>query len=194
MDDIINYLEHYWEYILYVIGGYFLLRFIFNFGIKEYHSHWNHLLDDFKFSTEEFYTLLKRKLEDNLISNAHIESINLKEGGTFSSRRKYLRIEWKDYQFDFCSAPFGKGFFVSWWLLHKNPIMKLIIGRMPFIGKWLVKKWYPITYYKIDTASMFMTYCQSAIQQVIKDITLEKGMRVLTENERKPILNNIFKR
>ena len=39
---------------------------------------------------------------------------------------------------------------------------------------------------------MFMSYAQSSVLKVIEDITNEKGVRALTEAERKPVLNNIF--
>ncbi len=41
---------------------------------------------------------------------------------------------------------------------------------------------------------MFMSYAQTSVLKVIDDITNDKGVRALTEAERKPILNNIFVR
>tara|TARA_R110002072_G_scaffold260722_15_gene419351 strand:- start:388 stop:786 length:399 start_codon:yes stop_codon:yes gene_type:complete len=128
------------------------------------------------------------------ISGISAESVSLFEGNIFSARRRYIRIMWKDYQYDICAAPFGDGFFISWWLLYKNPLGKIIFSKIPFIGNWMVRNFYPITYYKIDTASMFMTFAQTAVLKVIDDITKEKGIRSLSEAQRKPILNDIFKR
>ena len=105
-----------------------------------------------------------------------------------------LESSGKKYQYDICAAPFGDGFFVSWWLLDRASWIQILIRLIPFIGSWLVRKLYPITYYKIDTASMFMTYAQASVLKVIKDITNDKGVRALSEAERKPILNDIFKR
>ena len=112
----------------------------------------------------------------------------------FSSKRRYIRVKWKEYQYDICAAPFGNGFFISWWLLYKNSIGKWLISKIPFVGGWLARILYPITYYKVDTASMFMTYAQSSVLKVLDDITNNKGVRALTESERKPVLNDIFKR
>ena len=69
----------------------------------------------------------------------------------------------------------------------------IIISKIPFVGKWLVKKWYPITYYKVDTASMFMTYCHNAVLNVIDTITKESGIRI-SEQQRRPVLQDIFTR
>ena len=32
-----------------------------------------------------------------------------------SAKREYLRMQRGKYAFDICAAPFGNGFFVSWW-------------------------------------------------------------------------------
>jgi hypothetical protein len=101
-------------------------------------------------------------------------------------------VKWKDYQYDICAAPFGNGFFVSWWLLYRDSIWKIIISKIPFIGRWIARTLFPITYYRIDTASMFMTYAQSSVLKVIDDITNNKGVSALTKDERKPLLNDIF--
>ena len=85
-------------------------------------------------------------------------------------------------------------FFVSSWLFYRNPILKILISKLPFIGGWLARKLFPVTFYKIDTASMFMTYAHQSVLNVVEAITKEKGTRALTEAERKPTLNNIFKR
>jgi len=162
---------------------------------KEFHSHWNTLLDGFSYSSKDFYYELKKELQKTKIAGIDTTNVQLKEGGLISPRRIYLRINWKNYRYDVCAAPFGNGFFISWWLLNKTLIIEYLLSRFP-LGQWLVKKMFPVTYYKIDTASMFMTYCQQAVLTVIERITDGSGTRALTEDEKKPILNdkNIFKR
>lgn len=160
-----------------------------------YHSNWNTLLDEFEFSTKEFYDLLKTELKNHGIQGITINYVSLKEGNAFSNKRLYLRVTWNDYQYDICGAPFGKkGFFISWWLLYKIPFGQKLLSSVPFLGGLLVRSFYPVTYYKIDTASMFMSYAQSSVLKIIDDITKDKGVRSLTERERKPVLNDIFKR
>lgn len=192
MDDFTNYIIQYGIFILYVILVFLLLKFIFSRALKNYHSRWNTLIDDFDFSTQEFYQLFKKELLSQGISGISTSDVSLHEGNIFSPKRRYIRVRWKDYQYDICAAPFGNGFFVSWWLFYKDTLGQIIISKIPLIGKWLVKSLYPITYYKIDTASMFMSYAQSSVLKVIDDITNNKGVRALNESEKKPVLNNIF--
>lgn len=188
-----NQILEYATYVAVGIGALFVLRSLFSSQIKQHHSNWNTLLDNFNFSTNEFYTLLREELKSHGISGIECSSVRIKEGNLLSSRRLYLRVEWKEYQYDMCAAPFGKGFFLSWWLLYKTSIGQIVTYKIPFIGAWLVKKWYPVTHYKVDTASMFMTYCHSSVLKVVKEITKDAGIR-LSEQEAKPILKDIFKR
>ncbi|MEN8775490.1 MAG: hypothetical protein ABF263_09240 [Polaribacter sp.] len=81
---------------------------------------------------------------------------------------------------------------MSWWLLYKDSIAKILISKIPIVGGWLAQKLYPVTYYRIDTASMFMSYAQSSVLKVIDNITNNKGVSAFSEAEKKPVLNNIF--
>ena len=193
MNTIINYVSEFGLIVLAVIILFFTIKSLISQILKNHHSNWNTLLDGFNFSTHEFYTLLREELKNQSINNLNINDVSLKEGSFFSRRRRYLRIKWKEYQYDMCAAPFGKGFFISWWLLYKNSMGTIIISKIPFVGKWLVKKWYPITYYKVDTASMFMTYCHNAVLNVIDTITKESGIRI-SEQQKRPVLQDIFTR
>lgn len=85
-------------------------------------------------------------------------------------------------------------FFISWWLNYRDTQAKKNLSKIPFLGNWLVKKLYPVTYFTIDTASIFMTYIQSSILKVVDDISEKNGLRSLTESERKPLLKDIFHR
>jgi hypothetical protein len=44
------------------------------------------------------------------------------------------------------------------------------------------------TYYRADTAAMFQSLVHSAVLQVIDEMTKQRGLRQLTELERKPVM------
>ena len=52
----------------------------------------------------------------------------------------------------------------------------------------------PATYYRIDTALMFQTAVHAEVLAVIDGMTKAKGIRALSEDERKPILRDFFQR
>jgi hypothetical protein len=171
-----------------------ILIWIFKKSIKDYHSHWNTLLDNFSFSTEEFYNLLKEELNSHGIKEMSMVNKSLNEDNMGFSKRRYLCVSWKDYEYFICAAPFANGFFISWHLVYDDSGMKIFISKIPFIGTWLADKLYHITFYKRDTASMFMTYTHQSVLKVIDDITNQKGVRKLTENERTPQVTDFNKR
>lgn len=160
---------------------------------KEFHSRWASLLPNFKYSTQEFYDLVKTEMLNHEVEKLTYESVNLTTSHILSHRRMYLRVKWEDYHYDLCFAPFGDGCFVSWWLMYNISTGEEIFSKFPLIGGWIVKSFYHKTYYQIDSASMFMTYAQKSVLAVIDDITKGTGIR-LTELDRKPILSEINKR
>lgn len=170
-----------------------LILFIVKSPIENIHSHWSQLIPNFKFSTMDFYKLLEEEMRNHKVEDLSFSEERIKTGNIFSSRRIYLSVKWKNFRYDMCFAPFGDGCFVSWWLIFETTSFEFFIGKIPLIGEFLRRAMYRITYYKIDTASMFMTYAHNSVLMVIDEITKETGIR-LSEDERKPIMRDIFHR
>jgi hypothetical protein len=157
-------------------------------------SHWSTLIENFNTSPLDFYEAITQAINKREIPNASIDRISWNESHLLSAKREYLRISCKkDFYFAICGAPFGTGFFVSYWLLQP-PDGCLVSLFSPFpilsgIARLLVRPW---TYYRIDTASMFQTATHSALMEVIDSITTSQGLRALPEGERKPIMKGFF--
>lgn len=160
---------------------------------KDYHSHWSTSMSNFKYSTQSFYEQLSDELKSHAITGLKVKPTYLKEGNTFSYNRMYLQIDWKDYRYYVCLAPFGDGTFISSWLNVKTSLVQTIISRIPFVGRWLERTLFPTTFFTIDTAGMFMSYCHNSVLKVADDITKDSGFRI-SDSDRKPILKDIFKR
>jgi hypothetical protein len=79
-------------------------------------GHWHSHIDDFSTSALEFYELVKAGIARREIPDLAISSVEWKEGGLGSGKRVYLRISRESLNFDICAAPFGTGYFFSWWL------------------------------------------------------------------------------
>jgi len=67
------------------------------------------------------------------------------------------------------------------------------ILEVPVLGALYERFFHPITYFKIDTALMFQESVRLAVHEVIDEITKSKGIRALSESERAPIMNDLFK-
>lgn len=155
-------------------------------------SHWYTLIENLQTSPMEFYASVGKAIERRQVPDAKTDRIDWKEGGVFSAKREYLRVRRKEYLFDICGAPFGTGFFISWWLGEVPSGLWALLSDLPAIG-WFFRLFIrPATYYKIDTALMFQTAIHSAVLEVIDEITKTKGLRALSELERKPILKELM--
>lgn len=165
-------------------------------------SHWHKLFEGFQESPQRIYSLLEEAIDKREIPDVKISRISYPEAGVLSARREYLRVRRKDHIFDVCAAPFGTGFFVSWWLgKPRKPFLILIwillIVFVPIVGLIIVILWWISlreTYYTLDTALMFQDSVHSAVLEVIDLATEGKGIKAMSELERKPILSDLFKR
>jgi hypothetical protein len=72
--------------------------------------------------------------------------------------------------------------------------LNLKILGIPIIGPIYEILFRPITYYKLDTESMFQQAIHNSVMEVVDEITKAKGLRLLSELERKPILKEFFQR
>lgn len=65
---------------------------------------------------------------------------------------------------------------------------------MPVVGPFYERIFRPATYYKIDTALMFQSAVHDAVLEVVDGLGRAKGLRALTELERKPTMREFFQR
>ena len=84
-------------------------------------SRWHHLVDDFNTSTLDFYNAVARAVQAREVPDTKVWRFDISEGTVFSAKREYLRIRRRNVALDVCAAPFGKGFFFSWWLVRPGP-------------------------------------------------------------------------
>jgi hypothetical protein len=79
-------------------------------------SHWCKLIENLQTSSLDFYVAIEQAIKKREVPETVTSRIEHQEGGIFSAKRQYLRVERKNLAFDICGAPFGTGFFVSSWL------------------------------------------------------------------------------
>lgn len=204
-------------------------------------SHWAKYFDFFQASTQEIYKAVEAGVARRQVPDTAVSRAVYREGGIQTAGREYLRFERKGQQIDLCAAPFGTGYFISWWLTEKPasgvlymilllllvggvfaislkllgvlvgllaavvslPFMLLILGNavkqgvvgseqallaVPVIGTVYRALFRPVTYYRIDTALMFQEAVHRSVLEVIDGLTTAKGIRALSETERKPTI------
>lgn len=156
-------------------------------------GHWNHLFAEMKHDPKEFYNLVIALLNEREIPNVYATIINLKEGGMLSHQRLYLQLSRGDYIFHVCAAPWGTGFFFSWWVRQRVTGIDELLILIPYFGPRIVKFRQYQSYYKLDTDAMFRSSVHQSIQAAIDKLTTAKGIRGLTELERQPREQPIIK-
>jgi hypothetical protein len=219
-------------------------------------SSWGQLIENFQTSPLAFYQSVETAVKARAVPETNGTRIEHKESGLASANREYLRLHRGKHAFDICAAPFGTGFFVSWWFTEPPlpfgilytlgflfavmvamaiafgagfssagatsgfgagffwggglaffgvPALLWVLGNamrqgkidgestvlaMPLVGGAYERVFAPPTFYAMDTALMFQQAVHNAVLEVIDCVTAEKGVRALTEAERKPILKS----
>lgn len=146
-------------------------------------------------SSAEFYAGIESAIASEKLPDVKCERVNISEGGILSAKREYLQVRRKEHVFLICSAPYGNGFFISWWLGEIESGLLATLSSLPFVGwifRLLMAVAKPITYYRIDTALMFQSVVHSAVMSTLDGVMNTKGLRVLTESERKPLMRDFF--
>lgn len=90
-------------------------------------SSWRVLFDDFNTSSIAFYNSVITALKRREVPDIVYEKVEWNESGVLSAKRLYLRVRRGHLMFDICAAPFGKGFFISWWLAGPAPAFGLLL-------------------------------------------------------------------
>jgi hypothetical protein len=79
-------------------------------------GHWHTLIESFATSSLDFYKLVTAGIALRKIPNLTVSRVEWQESGLGSGKRVYLRVSREGLNFDICAAPFGTGYFFSWWL------------------------------------------------------------------------------
>jgi hypothetical protein len=221
MEDLSKFFQHAYAWLQEKINRIYALlrerdtRHMPDKKVSSILSHWHKLFEGFQESPQRIYGLMEEAIKRRKIPDVKISRISYPEAGALSARREYLRVRRKEHIFDICAAPFGTGFFVSWWLGEPKTffwllasiifVFILIIGLgigLPWwlplgIGFTIIGLWklsLRPTYYRLDTALMFQDSVHSAVLEVIEQATEGKGLKALSEPEKKPIMSDLFKR
>lgn len=109
-------------------------------------AHWYALIDNFRYSTHEFYREVEDALQKRDVPGLKLSEVKYFESGVLSDKRIYLRMAREEFAFDICAAPFGQAYFFSVRFIEVPPIslIKLslaavVVGAVfrliaPFLG------------------------------------------------------------
>ena len=150
-------------------------------------SNWSTMLDGMKEDPQLFYLEVQKAMESRNVPDVKFGRAELKEGGFFSAKREYLTIRRGDLNFLICGAPFGTGFFVSWWLFAKVHPWRDLIRRLLRLPPKMD------SCYQQDTTSMYRTIVHRSVLDIVDDITKSQGKVTLPDIERQPVLSGFFK-
>src|SRR5690606_29084810 len=112
----------------------------------------------------------------------------------WDARQIYLRIRKGRLSFIICASQLGNNYFVSWWFGERVSMARDFWPRGPFFGKAISNMLLNQNFYQADVDSMFKSLSQHRVNEVIKGLCEQKGIRGLTDKELKYINIPLTKR
>lgn len=140
------------------------------------HRHQLHHFENFQLSSQEFYDDLSKQIEAQQFPDLQVSVVERNTSSLLSHKRLYLKITWKDTStFYVCAAPFGKNFFISYWLLEipedfSDLVMRKVFGYVP-----------PKTMYLADMETTFKKSIETCVEHSIVSVTTKQGYRIVPD-------------
>ena len=142
-------------------------------------SHWSTLIENFQVSPLAFYDAVEEALKRRNIPTTKSERVDYREAGVLSSNREYLHVRREKLIFDICGAPFGTGFFVSWWLaeprlgLHPAARGILLLVMLGVTG-WLLSE---VSFVGVlVTLAILLTFAVIVLDHLVTDGQIDEGL------------------
>jgi hypothetical protein len=125
--------------------------------------------EDVQLSAREFYATLRKLIAEHQFPNVECGVVTFADGGLFSSRREYLEVRYQSYRYYICAAPFGRNFFISWWLKEHESLWDRF-------RNW-IEGAKTRSFYEVDTQQIFTSSITFLLDELIKRIQSERGFR-----------------
>ncbi|MFN0278666.1 MAG: hypothetical protein ACKVRN_08690 [Pyrinomonadaceae bacterium] len=138
-------------------------------------ARWHGSIENPFCSPLEFLQMVEQEIIEKDFSNISRSYITRREGGWFTSRRVYLRIQGFGLFFDTSATVEGNSLVVSWWLHREQPDMVDLFSELPVLGYFLSKTIRAETYYAVDIIEHFQHSIHESIVEVFKRLGEQNG-------------------
>ncbi|MGV3598041.1 MAG: hypothetical protein ACO1PI_09240 [Bacteroidota bacterium] len=147
--------------------------------IRHILEHWIGYFDTVQYSTQEFYGLTEESINQRELPGVKLTRVKFFQDSSLWAKREYLRVRNREFIFDICAAPYGNGFYVSWYMGKRSTLFYRFMIRVPLIGPMIQVLAESKTYYQIDSMAMFRACIKACVDEAVEKISAEKGVRSL---------------
>ncbi|TCC93701.1 hypothetical protein EZ428_02720 [Pedobacter frigiditerrae] len=141
-------------------------------------AHSSFHFEDLQLSSQKFYQSVEDTLNSFEYPNLRVTRVNLSEGTFITSSREYLCIQHKEHLFYVCAAPFGRSYFISWWLKEELSLWTFILSIIPFFGERWARNSMKKTFYQQDSEDLFLQSIKKIVEALVEKVTSDKGFRL----------------
>jgi hypothetical protein len=153
---------------------------------KEVINHWSQYVPNMTQTPQEFYAAIEALIAHHEIPDLKMKRVKYFEKGLLSAKREYLQIRGHNHFFDVCAAPYGKGFFVSYWQRENLSSKVKLLSKIPIPKIAMLTSWWAstTTFYMADSIQMFLNLVHTSIVTALDKELTTKGLKGLSESQR----------
>lgn len=137
-------------------------------------AHSSFHFEDLQLSSKEFYQSVEDQLKWYEYPQLSISRVNLSTGSMFTGR-EYLCVQFKENRFYICAAPFGRSYFISWWLKQEPSFWTVFLSYIPFFGERWARNSMKKTLYQQDSEDLFLQSIKKIVEALVEKVKLDKG-------------------
>lgn len=155
-------------------------------------ARWQTSLENVACSPLEFYAQVEDTLIESELPNLQFSNITRNEGGWFSLRRIYLRIQYQRLYFDISAFVGGNSLIVGWWLHLETQGLTDLFLEIPILSFLLERTTRSETYYKTDYLEFFQRTVHNSILRIVDELQEANGLPLLPPEARIPVWEEIW--
>ncbi len=156
---------------------------------------WQHVVKDFKTSTDDFYSSITNKVMALNIPDFRGVTIVLKrEGSLISPQRKYLRVAVKHFRIYISAGHFGTSNFFSSRIVPKISLLRWIVLKIPVLNQIFGTMYMEKTFYRSDARYSALTLIHDAVTTEVERLTDGVGVTIPQSIAVKPEMRAPLKR
>jgi len=149
------------------------------------------VLQNFPLTPLEFLAVVENLIGQRNIPGLEISLITRREGGLFSSRRRYLHFTYQTSVGIVGAIPIGPSLAIAWRIGGIASWAAVVLREYPHLHNlidWFIR---PPTFYQMDVNLAFQELTRQIIVDAIDQTTHVRGFRPLTRVERQQILQRM---
>jgi len=140
----------------------------------------------------ELYAAIEQVFRQRQIIGVEVSRVSRLEWHVLSTRRIYLVVRFREAVCFVSAVPVGTGLLVAWRYSAMPSRLSMILFEVPYFGPMFERLTNPPTFYRTDAYEAFEQAVRGCVIEATNTL-VPRGVRPLTADERRPLLQEFYR-